>query len=410
MSRLLVLLFALLVSAGSAAAQEPPRVALVIGNGQYETVPSLTNPSSDAQLIGSTLQNLGFAVSTVLDADQTRMQRAIRDFGAALREAGPQAVGLFYYAGHGVQANGINYLIPVDAVLENEADLTLSAVAVDGLLEQMNSAGNAMNIIVLDACRNNPFATATRAVSRGLATIDAPSGTYIAFATAPGDVALDGRGDNSPFTMALAEAMLMPGMPIEQMFKQVRRDVREETAGQQTPWDSSSLLGDFSFVVAEEEEEHAAEAALWAEVKGTQEPAVYEVFLRVYPKSMFAGMARAKIAELNAEAVANPRPQTAEPRAEQFAFGMPLYIGDPAIDGWALEELVVDGMPAFSPIEGLEASIWQQPCAACHNWTRTEFCSEAGRLSQLPDRDGRLHPFGDSFREHMVGWAAAGCE
>ena len=224
------------------------RVALVIGNGAYREVPPLTNPVNDARLISATLQGIGFEVIEVFDADQATMKRAIQTFGGRLEQYGRDGVGLFYYAGHGVQAGGRNYLIPVTAHIERESDLEIEAVAADWVLSQMDYARSRLNLVILDACRNNPFGRGFRAVVRGLARMDAPTGTLIAYSTAPGDVAADGNGRNSPYSESLARAMMVDGIPVEQTFKQVRLSVREVTHDAQTPWEASSLTGDFFFV------------------------------------------------------------------------------------------------------------------------------------------------------------------
>lgn len=221
---------------------EGPRVALVIGNSRYVSSP-LTNPENDARLIAKTLTNLGFRVQLSTNSDQKGMKRAIQEFGRALDGGGAGSVGLFYYAGHGAQLNGRNYLIPVDAKIDREADVEIEAVSADWVIEQIRYARNRLNFVILDACRNNPFARSFRSADRGLARMDAPAGVLIAYSTAPGDVAADGDGDNSPYSAALAETMRVSDQPAELMFKQARDTVRRVTADRQTPWESSSLTG-----------------------------------------------------------------------------------------------------------------------------------------------------------------------
>ncbi len=236
----------LLVSMG--LAQAGKRVALVIGNSDYEAISRLSNPSNDALLIASTLNDVGFEVVAAIDVNRREMGRAVKKFGKALRQAGKDAVGLFYFAGHGIQAQGVNYLIPLAAQIEDEADLDLEAISASDVLRQMETAGNGLNIVILDACRNNPLKGVTRSSRRGLARITAVSGSLIAFAAAPGQVAFDGRGGNSPFTTALAKTIREPGLAVEHVFKRVRVTVEEVTGGAQTPWEESSLRGDFYFV------------------------------------------------------------------------------------------------------------------------------------------------------------------
>jgi formylglycine-generating enzyme required for sulfatase activity len=239
------LLVLAMVSSALAHAADP-RIGLVIGNSDYPAG-ALVNPANDAKMIAETLTALGFEVVVRRNADQIVMKRSIQDFGARLEKAGPNAVGLFYYAGHGVQLNGRNYLIPTTAHIDREADVEIEAVSADWVIEEMRYARNALNIVILDACRNNPFSRGMRSADRGLATMEAPAGILIAYSTAPGSVAADGSGRNSPYTQALAQAMREVRAPVEQVFKHVRVSVMGTTAGKQVPWESSSLTGDFYF-------------------------------------------------------------------------------------------------------------------------------------------------------------------
>ena len=179
--------------------------ALVIGNANYAYAGRLRNPVNDARAIGSTLEELGFQVTMVTDASQRKMDQAIRSFGKELKDN--NGVGLFYYAGHGMQIEGENYLLPTDINPSNEFDVTYDAVPVGKLLGQMEVADNGMNVVILDACRNNPFARSFRSNSRGLAQVIAPTGTFISYATAPGSVAADGEGENGLFTAKLLKHM-----------------------------------------------------------------------------------------------------------------------------------------------------------------------------------------------------------
>ena len=240
------LLLCLLAWIGTAAAE--PRVALVIGNGHYgASFSPLPNPPNDAKLISKALKDAGFDVTTVLDADQKQMKRAFADFGQKLADKGPDAVGLFYYAGHGVQVDGKNYLIPTKAEISNAKDVGIEAVDADWVLQQMEFAGNRMNIVILDACRNNPLPASKRSADKGLARMDAPKGSFLAYSTAPGATAVDGKGSNSPYSQALAHAIENNAVPLEQLFRQVRVDVMNATGEDQVPWDSSSLTGEFYF-------------------------------------------------------------------------------------------------------------------------------------------------------------------
>ncbi len=223
------------------------RIALVIGNSDY-LVGDLPNPVNDAALMAKTLERVGFDVQVIFNASQRDLKRSIIKFGDLLDNAGPDAVGLFYYAGHGIQVNGKNYLIPVDAIISREKDIIVEAVTAETVLEAMDFARNQLNFVILDACRNNPFSRTFRSSARGLARMQAPRGTLISYSTAPGAVAADGEGVNSPYTEALATNIPYKGVPVEHVFKRTRVAVLNATNGAQTPWESSSLTGDFYFV------------------------------------------------------------------------------------------------------------------------------------------------------------------
>ncbi|MGC9963992.1 MAG: SUMF1/EgtB/PvdO family nonheme iron enzyme [Syntrophobacteraceae bacterium] len=227
-----------------ASEQPEKRTALVIGNAAYASGP-LRNPINDARAMAKALGSLSFEVTLKENLDQKQMKREIQALGEKLQKGG---VGLFYYAGHGIQVNGHNYLLPVGAAIEHEKQVEYEAVDMGAVLSEMDFAHNRMNIVIMDACRDNPFARSFRSVSQGLASVDAPTGTLIAYATAPGSVANDGQGENGIYTGELVRAMVQPGLKIEDVFKQVRSAVREATTGRQTPWESSSLEGDFYFL------------------------------------------------------------------------------------------------------------------------------------------------------------------
>lgn len=241
-------LIAMVAATAPAFSQE--RVALVIGNGKYAHTGALPNPPNDARDVAATLRDIGFDVSQGSDLDRNGMERLIRDF---LRKASSAKVALLFYAGHGMQIDGRNYLVPVDAKLETTTDLNFEAIELDRLLDSLNDPQRA-TVVILDACRDNPLARSfagklgparSGAVGTGLAAYANPgTGTLIAFATAPGKVALDGDGTNSPFTLSLTKHLRTPGLEVRQLLTRVRRDVAESTGGRQVPWDNSSLLGD----------------------------------------------------------------------------------------------------------------------------------------------------------------------
>ncbi len=220
-----------------------PRHALVIGNAAYVAAP-LINPANDAQAVAKVLQRAGFTVDLKLNATQRQMQDAVTSFGDRLKSGG---AGLFYFAGHGVQIKGRNYLLPVGSDIQREDEVAYKAVDVQQVLDKMETAKNRINMVVLDACRDNPFARASRSTSGGLSQLDAPIGSLIAFATAPGSVASDGRTANGLYTQHLLANIERPGTAIEEVFKRVRLGVRLDSNGQQVPWESTSLEGDFYF-------------------------------------------------------------------------------------------------------------------------------------------------------------------
>jgi hypothetical protein len=312
MRRLLIILIALvLVSVpvvGFSASQK--RIALVIGNSAYKNAP-LRNPANDATDMAIMLERLGFKVTLKTDANQRAMKQSIRAFGKQLAKGG---VGLFYFAGHGIQYSGRNYLIPVHADVQSEADVEYEAVDAGRVLAQMEKAGNNLNIIILDACRNNPFARSFRSADKGLAKMDAPTGSILAYSTAPGSVAADGIGRNGLYTSKLLKHMATPNVKIETVFKKVRIDVARASGKKQTPWESSSLMGNFYFysektvssqpvrAIGVEKRRSPqnlnAEEELWEIVKTSAVIEDFEMFLDEYPNSRFSTHARLKIQQL----------------------------------------------------------------------------------------------------------------
>ena len=242
------LAFLLLLASTLALAQgdKPQRVALVLGNGKYADA-ALPNALNDAADIARELKAAGFAVIHRENASLKEMHLALREFGDRL---GKTTTGVFYYAGHGLQVRGRNYLLPVDADIAREDEVQFSALDLAAVMEKLDSARNPVNLVILDACRNNPFGKRFTVASQGLAQVDAPPGTLIAFSTAPGSVAADGTGRNGLYTRHLLEQMKRPGAPIEETFKMVRAAVRKESAGRQIPWESTSLETAFAFHAA----------------------------------------------------------------------------------------------------------------------------------------------------------------
>jgi hypothetical protein len=238
-----------LLSADPAAAEK--RVALVVGNSAYQNVTQLDNPRNDATLMAETLSGLGFTLiggRAQLDLDKAALDTDVQNFGKQIQGAD---VALFYYAGHGVQVNGSNYLVPVGANPTREADVDFQMVDVNLVLRQMQGSGTRLNVVVLDACRNNPFGgRGLRSADGGLAQLRAPEGTLISYATQPGSVAQDGSDGHSPYTKALATTIKQAGLDIFQTFNQVGLAVKRATGGSQQPWVSSSPIDGFFYFVA----------------------------------------------------------------------------------------------------------------------------------------------------------------
>jgi hypothetical protein len=347
------------------------RVALVIGNSTYKEQP-LRNPANDARAMAAKLRQIGFQVIERQNATKTQMEKAVADFGEALNAG---AIGLFYYAGHGLQVNGRNFLVPVDASITSEQRVRLETVDVDVVLDQMEAAKSGVNLVILDACRNNPFERRFRSGGGGLAQINAPQGTLIAYATAPGKVAADGDGANGVYTARLLQHLSTPGLAVEEVFKRVRVDVARETRNDQTPWESSSLTGSFVFVDAAAPPpptpapQIAAapvpsaidrDALFWQSVQQSDDPAILGAYLAQYPNGTFAGLAKAKIASAERQkqerstqqaALVNP-PAPAAPAATPAAAPVPRALTPGNTDGtwqgsYACSGSPSSGMPAF---------------------------------------------------------------
>ena len=296
-----------------------PRRALVIGNSDYKVSP-LKNPANDARAMGEALKQIGFDVTLALDLPRDAMLAAAREYTDALAKNKP--IGLFYYAGHGMQLAWRNYLLPVDAALKNPEDVQRSCLDVNTVIEGIARANNPMNVIVLDACRENPFGRDFRVEQRGLSQLDAPAGTFLAYATSPGNVASDGAGSNGLYTENLLREMRVPEAKIEDVFKRVRLSVRRTSNGAQIPWESTSLEDDFWFIppkelkkLSEEEAERELkkEAELWERAETAREKAALEDYLWRYPSGNFSELAQLNLDELlaatgerKAEVVASP--------------------------------------------------------------------------------------------------------
>ncbi len=311
------------VVAGPARADK--RVALVIGNSAYQNVTRLDNPSNDARLMADTLKGLGFSLigdGPQIDLDKTAFDGVLQKFGNAVLGAD---VALFYYAGHGVQVAGRNFLVPVTANPTKEADVYLQMVDTSVVLSQMDGAGTKLNIVVLDACRNNPFGgRGLRATGGGLAQMQAPEGTLISYATQPGNVAQDGDGGNSPYSKALATTIRKPGLGLFEAFNEVGLTVKQTTGGSQQPWVSSSpIAGRFYFanppanaVVPEPPKPQADDKSRtdFDLAERLDRSEIWEAFLQNYPTGLFASVARVRLDELKKKQLALASPSQSIPQ------------------------------------------------------------------------------------------------
>jgi Caspase domain len=304
------------------------RVALVVGNSAYQNVSRLDNPVNDARLMADTLRSVGFSLvggAALTDLDKGKFDSAVQNFGNQIAGAD---VALFYYAGHGVQVRGSNHLVPVNANPTREADVDFQMVDVALVLRQMEGSGTKLNLVILDACRNNPFGgRGLRATEGGLAQMRAPEGTLISYATQPGNVALDGADGNSPYTKALAQTLRRPALGIFDVFNEVGLAVKRSTGGSQQPWVSSSPIdGRFYFVAAPTslaepplsgapfQTNEAAQA--WTAAKETTNPAVLEAFIQRYGDSFYANLARARLEEIRAVATKSPQVASIPPTGD----------------------------------------------------------------------------------------------
>jgi Caspase domain len=283
------------------AAQAPTdvRIALVIGNAAYPGRMALTNPANDATAMSAALRNLGFTVIEAKDASRAAMEDAIKQMFTRLK--GKQGIGMLYYAGHGLQVDWKNYMVPVDAKLQSSRDVPSQTVDVGDVIDALKAADSRMNVVVLDACRDNPF---SEKGAKGLAPVDAPVGTFLAYATAPGNVAEDGSGSNGLYTKHLLAELQKP-VSIENVFKRVRLNVRKESEGRQIPWESTSLEDDFSFAAnkqvasvargAQRDADFAEQKSAWDKIKDSSNADDFYDFLAKYPSGLIAEIAQFKL-------------------------------------------------------------------------------------------------------------------
>jgi len=316
----IILIFCTIFNCSVAIATQT-RVALVVGNGAYKTFPQLKNPTNDASDIAKKLSGFNFDVEILVDIDKRSMEEAITRFGNKLRQK--DAVGLFYFAGHGVQVNGYNYLIPIGAQIADESDVIYEAVDANRVLSKMELAKNNLNLLILDACRNNPFPGVSRSASRGLAKMNAPRGSMILYATSPGMTAIDGdvNSRNGMFTGKLLTAMNQPGLKIYEVFQQTALAVDKASQSKQIPYIEGVILGDFYFnnkVISNTQADpdlsttepnamsKRQEISFWESIDNTPSKEGYKLYLNQYPTGLYRSLAQFKIDQIYKQPTRKP--------------------------------------------------------------------------------------------------------
>jgi hypothetical protein len=321
-----VLAATLVIAHQPASAATGDRVALIIGNDAYEHLPPLVNAANDAKALDERLRGLGFETHLLINAGKRALGRAVLEFGSQVT---PGGVGLVFYAGHGIEAEGENYLVPVDARLEDDLDLQISAIPLGQVLQTLKDARARLNVLILDACRDNPLPKRGRSAARGLARVSPPSGTFVAYAAAPNQIAQDGEpGGNGVFTGELLKVIDQPGLKIEEVFKQVAAGVYRRTGGRQEPYTQASLKGDFYFkeatiaaaptapvpatpappTAAPAFDPRTIELAFWESIKDSDRAADFEAYLKRYQQGIFADLARLRVEALKGPQIASLPP------------------------------------------------------------------------------------------------------
>ncbi|MEM7364362.1 MAG: caspase family protein [Pseudomonadota bacterium] len=386
-----------MISLGVGAAE---RHALLVGNGKYSHLDPLPNPPNDVTLVRDALTKVGFKVTMLVDADRRSMDQAAKAFATQLDDAGKNAVGVFYYAGHGVTYEGENWLLPVTANIEQGADIEYESISAGKVLTLMEGARNATDIMILDACRNSPFKnfslSGTRAVTVGMKRMDAPVGSFIAYSTAPGMVAYDGAGEYSPFAEAFAAEIPVPGHSIGDMMIEVRKRVKTATtrlgSRPQTPWDASSLTGRFAFnpgrapatvpaVQPTEAPQQAppmtAEMRLWQQIQNANDPAEFELYLNRYPQGQYADLAKIRMNRL----------QKRQPSPGSGQGDQPFAADTPAQDEVAAEVANLCGQYA-----GVGTADYRECVAEMTEEMAEEFASENGMFGDESYREPMQSP------------------
>jgi Caspase domain len=371
---------ALLVLLMPSGAHADKRVALVIGNSAYQKAPKLANPAHDAGAIGALFRVMAFdVVEAQHDLGVAQLRRVLREFSDRAQDAD---IAVVYYAGHGMEVNGVNYLVPVDAKLERDVDTEDEAISLDRVLRTIEGAKR-LRLVILDACRDNPFtrtmkrSAGTRSMGRGLAKIDdLPPDTLIAYAARAGSFAEDGAGDNSPYTTALVRHLALPGLDLRLALGRVRDEVLTTTSKRQEPFVYGSLGG--------------AEISLARETKSD------------------AQKVSAPVAIMQKENVGAPAQAAL---GDVLRFDQPIPFPQQEISNRSLKQLLTDTLPLHAPIGGLPEEVWKQGCTACHNWDQTKLCAQGQVYARAPNMISRLpHPFGTPFKTAVMDWAKNGCK
>jgi uncharacterized caspase-like protein len=393
---------ALLLTLTAASAER--RVALVLGNAQYQHAAPLANPVRDARAMAERFKKLDFEVVSGFDQTKPQTQATIAQFAKQVRGAD---IALFFYAGHGLQVSGENYLLPVDAALEEETSLDVGAVSVDFILRQM-SRETSIRLVFLDACRDNPLAevlaktAGVSGASSGLAEIpvgNGGAGTLVAFAASPNQLADDGSGEHSPFTSALLKYIGAPNVSITEAMNKVTSDVFKATAGKQRPWVNVSLTTE---VVLHKVDLNAP--LIVGEASAPQTEGGSDA--RNTGVASASGQSDDQLA-LDVLRQKIPRLASDDP----ILFDHPIDFGDPAIDGKSIAQLI-KGKPLFSPVEGLDKSVWEgKHCDGCHEWDEARLCEQAKNFATNDASVLRLqHPLGTRFKVALAKWAQGGCK
>jgi hypothetical protein len=336
------------------------RVALVIGNSNYQNAVQLTNPGNDAQSMAQLLNQAGFEVIAATDLTQNDMIKVVQDFSDKVAARGPNTVAMVYYAGHGVQLEGENYLIPVDAKVSSPSELVGGSVRLVDVMATLEAIPSRVRIVVLDACRNNPFPSVVDA-TRGLAIVDAPNGSIVGYSTAPGTEAQDGIDGHSPYTSAFLRLAREPNLPIEKLFKRVRLEVNHSTEGEQTPWESSSLTSEFYFfgdtaMAATRAPEHGpvvqtasnlpmrSVRQAYDYVLAEDQPAYYQEFIQMFPRDPLCDRVRILLGHLLQATAWHEAVLANSPLAYKSFYDK--YAGSP----YALSALKLQAQPKAMPL------------------------------------------------------------